>query len=241
VRDLRPKVHKKLKPVYFKTPMKIVSEYKNVVFAMDFLGRIKKLSKNNIRKAHPRTIELFGKLPDEIKLILGDELDTEKWNEIKNTGKVPEYLADLEIEGELGRQLRSFVPVPEDTHLIQPTVPVNDTLNQALDNYIDVDEEVLDELISDKGLEKINSLHSEELLNDEDITLQDVPRLLRQSNKEPVEDSGNLNYDIADDLIPDLDTGDNRVQDPAAIDVRNILPENSRRTRRVRFNLPKLI
>jgi hypothetical protein len=117
VRDLRPKVHKKLKPVYLKTPMKVISEYKNVVFAMDFLGRIKKLSKNNIRKAHNRTVELFGKLPDEIKLILGDELHAEKWEEIKNSGDIPEYLADLEIEGEMGRQLRSFVPVPKDTHL----------------------------------------------------------------------------------------------------------------------------
>ena len=243
VRDLRPKLHKKLKPVYFKTPMKVISEYKNVVFAIDFLGKVKKLSKNNIRKAHDRTIELFSKLPDEIKLILGEEMNTEKWDEIKNTGKIPEYLADLEIEGEVGRQLRSFVPIPNDTHLIQPDVPLesNSSLDKALDNTVNLDEEVLEELVSDKGLEMINTLHSAELLNDENITLQDVPRLLRSKNKMPVEDYGNLDYDIANEIIPVLVTEENRVQDPAAVDVRNILPENSRRTRRVRYNLPKLI
>ena len=204
---------------------------------------MKKLSKNNIRKAHDRTIELFSKLPDEIKLILGEEMNTEKWDEIKNTGKIPEYLADLEIEGEVGRQLRSFVPIPNDTHLIQPDVPLESksSLDKALDNTVDLDEEVLDELVSDKGLEMINTLHSAEMLNDENITLQDIPRLLRSANKVPVEDYGNLNYDIARNNIQGLDIEENRVQDPAAVDIRNILPENSRRTRRVRFNLPKLI
>ena len=152
-------------------------------------------------------------------------------------------MADLEIEGEVGRQLRSFVPIPNDTHLIQPDVPLESksSLDKALDNTVNLDEEVLEELVSDKGLEMINTLHSAELLNDENITLQDVPRLLRSTNRVPVEDYSNLNYDIANDNIPGLDTEENRVQDPAAVDVRNILPENSRRKRRVRFNLPKLI
>ena len=143
----------------------------------------------------------------------------------------------------MGRQLRSFVPIPNDTHLVQPDVPLelNSSLDKALDNTVNLDEEVLEELVSGKGLEMINTLHSAELLNDENITLQDVPRLLRSKNKTPVEDYGNLDYDIANEIIPVLVTEENRVQDPAAVDVRNILPENSRRTRRVRFNLPKLI
>ena len=81
--------------------------------------------------AHPRTIKLFGSLPDEIKLVLGDELDLNEWENIKNTGNLPRYLADLEIEDEIRRQLRSSVPISNDSNLIQP---VPQTENKIVSN-----------------------------------------------------------------------------------------------------------
>jgi len=48
------------------------------------LVKLKNIPKNNLKKASDRSLELFGQLPDDIKLILGDEFNTETWNEIKN-------------------------------------------------------------------------------------------------------------------------------------------------------------
>jgi hypothetical protein len=235
VKDMRPRVHKKLKPIYFKTPYKIVTEYKNVIYAMDFMGRVKKFSKNNIRMAHPRTVELFGKLPEDIKVILGEEFSTKLWDDIKNSGNIPSYLADLEIEGEMGRQLRSMVPVAQDSNLINPTP------DEIKDINTDPDLDILDDLMVDKGVDMINELHNNGMLDNENITLQDVPILLKRQNIALPEDSGNLLADMEDGIVNEPDLGENLNPDPAAIDQRNILPEGSRRTRRVRFNLPKLI
>ncbi len=114
VRDLRPKVNKKMKQIYFKLPQKVVSEYHCTVYASDLFGRIRKHSKNNIRLLSPRGVELFSKLPEDMKIILGDVFNEEKWNEIKDSGIIPAYLADIEIEGELGRQTRGNIS--QDSH-----------------------------------------------------------------------------------------------------------------------------
>ncbi len=63
VRDLRPKVHKKLKPLYYKAPQKIITEYKCTVYAMDFLGKVRKHSKNNIKIVSNRSNFLFWPAP----------------------------------------------------------------------------------------------------------------------------------------------------------------------------------
>ncbi len=52
---------------------------------------ISRYIKNNIKLLSPRAAELFSKLPDPIKIILGDQLDEEKWNEIRDSGMVPAY------------------------------------------------------------------------------------------------------------------------------------------------------
>jgi len=42
VRDTRPRIHKKLKPVYFKVLQKVVNEYKCTIFTQDILGKVRK-------------------------------------------------------------------------------------------------------------------------------------------------------------------------------------------------------
>ncbi len=53
----------------------VVKEYRCTVFAQDVFGRVHKHSKNNIKIASSRSAELFGKLPMEMKIILGDEFN----------------------------------------------------------------------------------------------------------------------------------------------------------------------
>jgi hypothetical protein len=100
VKDLRPKIHKKLKPVYFKVPQRVVTEYKGVVFSKDFLGKIHRHSKNNLRKVSERSLALFGNLPDDIKLVLGGEFNEKTWENIQTNEKISKYLKDTEIQHE---------------------------------------------------------------------------------------------------------------------------------------------
>ena len=67
---------------------------------MDFLGKVRKHSKNNIKIASNRSNFLFSSLPDDIKIVLGDEFNEELWNKIKDSGTLPAYLSELEIEEE---------------------------------------------------------------------------------------------------------------------------------------------
>ncbi len=48
VKDNRPKAQRKLFPVYFKCPEKVILEYTSVVYTKDWLGRVRKHSKNNV-------------------------------------------------------------------------------------------------------------------------------------------------------------------------------------------------
>ncbi len=102
VKDMRPRVHKKLKPVYFKIPRMVIQEYRCTVYVSNFQGQIQKVSKNNIKMANPRSAELFAVLPDEIKMLLGDTFDEDKWKEIRDSGVVPNYFLDIELEGNTG-------------------------------------------------------------------------------------------------------------------------------------------
>ncbi len=58
-----------------------------------------------------------------MKIILGDAFNEEKWDEIKDSGIIPAYLADIEIEGELGRQTRGNIS--QESHLVETTPPPN--------------------------------------------------------------------------------------------------------------------
>ena len=242
VRDLRPKVHKKLKPLYFKTPQKIVTEYKCTVYACDLYGRIRKHSKNNIKMANPRSAFLFSNLPDEIKVVLGDELSEEIWENIKNDGALPAYLADLEIESEQPRMLRN-TPIAEDTHLIEQTQP------EVVPKTIEITEEeeeidILENLLSDQGVQMITELHEKELLNDDNLSLRDVEKLHASVLNGNVNEivpivEGELNVDFEEvQAMVESEPAETVVRDPAAVDPRNILPENSKRRRSVRFSLP---
>jgi hypothetical protein len=244
VRDLRPKVNKKMKQIYFKLPQKVISEYRCTVYASDLFGRIRKHSKNNIRLLSPRGAELFSKLPEDIKIILGDEINEKKWNEIKDTGIVPAYLADIEIEGEMGRKTRGNIS--DDSHLIETTPPQNAENNtETLADEGEGDE--IEELFSDDLLEKLNVLYDRDELRDPNLSLKDIPKLydeVTSKDPDPAVRRRFQDNQVLDRLGEDgdlIDGEEDEVEanaDPAGINIENILPYRTRR--RVRFNLPQL-
>lgn len=174
-------------------------------------------------------------------MILGDEINEEKWNEIRDSGILPTYLADIEIESELGRKTRGSVP--DDSHLVETPIP---NLSDKEEKLVDEGEgEDLEVLLSDDVLEKLNVLHSREELNNPEIGLKDIPKLYNQvadmdptlAVRQDVEDNQVLD-ELGEDGELVGDEENSVVLDPAGINVENILPTRTRRN--VRFNLPQL-
>jgi hypothetical protein len=188
VKDMHPKVHKKSKPVFHKIPQKIIAEYRCTVFAIDLLGRVRKHSKNNIRKCHDRTAALFSKLPDDVKLVLGDVMDTETFDKIKESGVLPQYLFDIELDSEVGTVTRGMLQ--KDTHLVEPSddpAPASnsppDPRPVESDANVEAEEEegAVSDLLSDVTLRQLGALHEQQKLTAQSITLREVPILFEKS------------------------------------------------------------
>ena len=123
---------------------------------------------------------------------------------------------------------------PLDTHLVDPA-PVD---VQGLQDGPDVvqveDDDDLNALLHDNVMAQIRNLHEIEALTDPNVTLHDIPQLFRNinSNNDP-----NIPLHVDNDPLHDpRDTVP--LIDPAGINVDNILPDNTKRHRTVRFNLP---
>ena len=246
VKDMRPRVHKKIKPVYHKLPQLVLKEYRCTVFAQDIFGRVHKHSKNNIKLASQRSSELFGKLPLDVKFALGDEFDLDRWLEIKDSGIVPAYMLDIQIGNNLGVSTRGRIA---EVPTLQTPVPVSDTeTTEALDlqgqgEYL---EDIVDDLDDDDVVRKLNDLHGAELLTDPGLGLGDIPGLYR-AHAELLQDGesrtrNNVPVDPEDLVSAGLDPDRPSTPPPArrrpsfGIDATNILPPKVRR--RVRFRLP---
>jgi hypothetical protein len=232
VKDLRPKIHKKLKPIYFKIPQQVVTEYSGVVYAKDIFGKIHRHSKNNLKKASDRSLELFGMLPDDIKLILGEEFNAEIWEKIKDDQIVPEYLADIELDQEM--QMITRQKSAEDTHVLEQDGPGPTNTQGDLD-----DAALLADLEETELLDQLKTLHDENALTDPGITIADVPRIFSRSRNvlKP-----NLLMDApvpSEDVYTANDIEKVREIDENICDIneKNILPEGTKR--HVRFHLPK--
>jgi hypothetical protein len=230
VKDLRPKIHKKLKPVYFKIPQRVVTEYQGVIYSKDFLGRVHRHSKNNLKRASERSASLFGKLPEDIKIALGGEFTENTWNEIKNDKRVHDYLLDIEIPQE--PQIVTRQRLAMDTHALEQGEPgQNDTMSAPEDATL------INDLEETELLEHLKTLHEKTLLTAPDLSLNDINRIFRESVNDEVPTN------VADELpeleehteIREKETTPNR-NNIAEVHPDNILPEGTRR--HVRFNLP---
>jgi hypothetical protein len=229
VKDLRPKIHKKLKPMYFKIPQRVITEYKGVVYSKDFLGKIHRHSKNNLRKANERSPALFGKLPDDIKLVLGGEFNEKTWEEMETNEKVSEYLKDTEIQHE--PQIVTRQRLAEDTHALEQGGPGQNDTEPALD-----DSTLINDLEETEILEHLKALHEKTLLTEPDISLRDINRLYRDSvNDETPTLITNELPDIEESVEEEVITANKNF---ARVHPDNILPEGTKR--HVRFNLPSI-
>jgi hypothetical protein len=231
VRDMRPGAHKKFKPVYFKLPQMVVSEYRCTVYTKDFLGRLKKHSKNNLKKASPRSAKLFADLPADIKMILGEEFGPEKWTEYAESGIVPNYLENISFEEDNERVTRGSLP--KDSHLLV-TPPLEVTEETLPVPEIDTEEDTLPfgEIENSETLAQLRNLHENVALTDTNIRLSDVPIL--HANLPTI-----VNQPVEQNFVPTpVPTTATAPIDPAGINVDNILPSGTRRQRNVRFNLP---
>jgi hypothetical protein len=216
VKNFSTSAHRKLKPIFVKQPQIIIAEYHSTVYTEDLYKRVHKHSKNNIRPLSLRSAELFGQLPDNIKMILGDEITPEIWHNIRNNGELPAYLEDIEISTKLDRLTRNTA-MPQDTVHLEN--------NNAVENDVEGDElfDFLDETLRSDALNQLNVLHDNELLIDPNLTLNNIPKMYKKLQNQNAEIEIPLNWDEEhhplrpnNEIIGDIDIG-------------NILPQRSRR------------
>ena len=174
-KDFSKQGNRKTKLFYKKTPLKVLKQYFSLVYAVDLFGRVKKLSKNNIKKAHPRTVNLFSKLPPEIQAIIGAPLSVEEWNAIKDSDKLPEYLASVDEELENTRMTRQFMA--NDSHVLEQ-IPENVEIETHLE-----DDDFTLFMEDSRFMEKLNSLHNSQSLTN-NMTLNDVYKAYNDANSD---------------------------------------------------------
>ena len=179
VKDQSKVLKKKAKPIFLKGPFKIIKEYRCIVYALDVLGRVSKHSKNNIKRAGQRSAELFGALPDELKLIFGGPMNTELWDEMVKNNELPDYLKNIEQDLDLNRQTRGNIS--GDTHLLEQQDPdPSGTLDLGPGNVAEEDDD-LEEILMDEKIKNLQTLHDLHLLTDDNLTLENVDKLLKQT------------------------------------------------------------
>jgi hypothetical protein len=156
VKDQSKREKRKSKPLYLKCPAKIIKQYRCTVYALNILGRVSKHSKDNIKKAGDRSIRLFGKLPDKLKLVLGSPLDENLWTLFQETNTVPEYLNHFELDLVDGIKTRGILP--DDSHVLEN----NEKLPEG--NGLDDDDDI-ENIDEDDDLNKLRLLHEKRITN----------------------------------------------------------------------------
>jgi hypothetical protein len=188
------------------------------------------LSKNNIRICNERTKELFGQLPDDVKLILGDEMNPQVFDDIAAQGGIlPQYLSDIEIVTEVAELVRRG-HLPLKSHLFPESPPDPNTTEKEPDEDDQVDDEDLDEFLGEEIISQVKDLHERDALSDPTLSLKDVPKLYDRIIRGDAPFSAEI-----DNAVESLTVPRNLIDmDPA-----NILPAGTRR-KTVRFQIPAL-
>ena len=173
VKDFSKTDHKKIKPVYVKAPKRVVTEYQSVVYLEDIFGKVTKASKNNIKIANDRSVKLFNELPKDIQIILGEPMNIERWNDIKISGIVPQYLESIQIDAARERLTRSGLA--KESHIIEKDQnPVN-TEKGGGTLIFDDDEWDWEEILTQNTLTQLKRLHEGNHLSTP-IPLHEIPK-----------------------------------------------------------------
>lgn len=200
--------NRKMRPIYLKAPRKVIKEYFSTIYVIDFWGRVTKHSKDNVKLACDRK-NLFEKIPEEIKMIIGGEMDVETWNKLKNESKIPAEFDDYELEFTEPNITRS--QINDDTHLLEH----EDMQGNRLD-----DDDDWDGIRDSHILQDLQKLHNENFLNTPNMGYNEFINL-RKNYKQNIEAE---KIDVVDIPVPVTKAKIRHGIDPA-----NILPENSKR------------
>jgi hypothetical protein len=163
---------KKAKAVYLRTPEKVIAEYATMVYTIDFLGKVHKRAKYNIKLATDRSLKLFGSLPLKIKMVLGGPMNIDIWEEIKNAKNLPEYMTSLENLDDDHLPMKTRSSLPRDSHILEKSADEPMVLEEP---------ELLD--ISGVTFDRLQYLHENNLLKDPNMTLNDVDKLYHKEMK----------------------------------------------------------
>jgi hypothetical protein len=193
---------------------------------------------------------MFNSLPPDIKALLGDVFNEDKWEQVFVNKEIPQYFLDIPPDVEVGPVLRN--QLPKDNHLIEQELPKginieNGPIEQVEEEDIDWDSEIVTQL---------NDLHSHEKLISPNIRLNDIPVLHKKLQEELLESELNETLDTVplnekrEDIA--VESPENETVEPnkstidinspeagplnADILISNILPKGSKR---VRFAFPK--
>jgi hypothetical protein len=179
--------------VYLRTPEKVIAEYATMVYTIDFLGKIHKRAKYNIKLATDRSLKLFGSLPLKIKMVLGGPMNIDIWEEIKNAKNLPEYMTSLENLDDDHLPMKTRSNLPRDSHVLEKS---------ADEPVVFEEPELLD--ISGVTFDRLQYLHEINLLKDPNMTLNDVDKLYHKEMKRRYQDPVVVPIDTpVSDLNPD--------------------------------------
>ena len=207
--------NKKTKLVYKKSPEKVISEYRTLVYSSDIFNRIRKRSKNNIKIASPRSVELFGSLPVHIQMILGSPMTPDIWDKIKDSDTVPAYLNHIDIDFDNAQRLRGHLP--DDSHVLELDLTADVIADEEGDNEIFSD-------LSSGFVEKLAYLHNTQNLT-ADINLSKVTPLFDKVSKEP---GAKILVPLSILVSPATELPRATLDDAGGINVANILPNRLR-------------
>ena len=140
------------------------------------------------------------------------------WNKIKETGKIPAYLDDIELEFQEDRKLRGYKP--HDTHLLEAGDAEGDVREylaapepHPVPLLDEVEDDAVLDALKDNFMLQLKDLHDKQQLTGDNLTLSDIEKRITDSPVAPPD-------------TPRILSG---------LDANNILPEGTRR--RVRFNV----
>ena len=215
-KDLSAKTsNKKTKPVYKKSPEKVISEYQTLVYSSDIFNRILKRSKNNIKVTSPRSVELFGSLPVHIQMILGSPMTPDIWDKIKDSDTVPAYLNNIDIDFGNAQRLRGHLP--DDSHVLEHDLTADVITDEEEDNEIFLD-------LSSGFVDKLAYLHNTQNLT-ADLNLNKITPLFDKVSKAP---DAQILMPPSILVSPATELPRATLDDAGGVNVANILPNHLR-------------
>jgi Integrase core domain len=174
IKDFSKVPCKKAKAVYLKAPEKVISEYAQCIYTLDFLGKVHRRAKYNVKKASNRSIRLFGKLPLRIKMVLGGPLTPDIWDSIKDQKNLPEYMEYVDNVDDKHQPIRTRQYLPNDSHILEKSADVVKEYEPP--SNVDVTGETFDHL---------KFLHDNNALVDPNMSLEDIEPLYRKLRRNP--------------------------------------------------------